>query len=48
MERFKNRYLKHSQKTYSLSFKLTGINKVQSGFISNRAAMLKYGRRIRQ
>lgn len=43
MERVKNQHLKHTQKDYSLSFKLSVVREVERGTIGNRAAMRKYG-----
>jgi transposase len=43
MEHFNNHYVKRSQKDYSLSFKLSVVQEVESGSIGNRAAMRKYG-----
>ena len=43
MQKNKNQYVKRSQKDYSLSFKLSVVKEVESGSISNRAAMRKYG-----
>ena len=42
-ERVKSLYIKRTQKDYSLSFKLSGVREVESGFISIRGAMRKYG-----
>jgi len=36
-------YLKRSQKDYSMAFKLSVVKEVESGFISKRGAMRKYG-----
>lgn len=36
-------YLKRSQKDYSMVFKLAVVKEVESGFISKRDAMRKYG-----
>ena len=42
-ERVKSLYIKRTQKDYSLSFKLSVVQEVESGFISIRGAMRKYG-----
>lgn len=36
-------YLKRTQKDYSLPFKLSVVKEVESGYISKRGAMRKYG-----
>ena len=41
-ERVKSLYIKRTQKDYSLSFKLSVVREVESGFISIRGAMRKY------
>ncbi|CAA7197653.1 hypothetical protein CHRY9293_03726 [Chryseobacterium potabilaquae] len=43
MKDLNNQYVKRSQKDYSLSFKLSVVQEVESGSIGNRAAMRKYG-----
>ena len=43
MKGIKSQYVKRSQKDYSLSFKLAVVQEVESGCISNRGAMRKYG-----
>ena len=43
MKEIKSQYVKRSQKDYSLSFKLAVVQEVESGCISNRGAMRKYG-----
>lgn len=43
MEEKDYQYLKRSQKDYSMSFKLSVVKEVESGFISKRGAMRKYG-----
>ena len=43
MEKFKNEYVKRTQKDYPLSFKLRVVTEVESGEISNRGALKKYG-----
>lgn len=42
-ERVKSLYIKRTQKDYSLSFKLSVVREVESGLISIRGAMRKYG-----
>ena len=43
MEELGNQYIKRTQKDYSMSFKLAVIAEVESGAITNRGAMRKYG-----
>ena len=43
MENKDYQYAKHTQKDYSMSFKLSVVKEVESGFISKRGAMRKYG-----
>jgi len=42
-ERVKSLYIKRTQKDYSLNFKLSVVQEVESGLISIRGAMRKYG-----
>lgn len=43
MNKPKNEYVKRTQKDYSMAFKLAVIKEVDSGEISTKAAMRKYG-----
>lgn len=43
MNKLKNQYVKRTQKDYSMSFKLAVVKEVESGEISTKAAMRKYG-----
>ncbi|MCO5259059.1 MAG: helix-turn-helix domain-containing protein [Crocinitomicaceae bacterium] len=43
MESFENKYVKRTQRDYSMPFKLAVIKEVQSGEIGINAAMRKYG-----
>jgi len=42
-ERFKNEYVKRTQKDYSMSFKLQVVQEVENGELSIKAATRKYG-----
>ena len=42
-EDYKSLYYKRTQRDYSLSFKLSVVREVESGFIGVKAAMRKYG-----
>lgn len=42
-EDYKNLYYKRTQRDYSMSFKLSVVREVESGFIGVKAAMRKYG-----
>ncbi len=42
-EKFKNEYVRRSQKDYSMSFKLQVVLEIESGELSIRAARRKYG-----
>ena len=43
MEKFKNEYVKRSQKDYSMSFKLSVVSEIEHGEISVTGAQRKYG-----
>jgi len=43
MEKFKNHYVKRSQKDYSMSFKLSMVSEIEHGEISVTGAQRKYG-----